>query len=154
MPPAAAAAAPKVSLRLTKQMVKDLNDLDQCAAGCDNARHRKVMERVSRNFRKQLGIPAAPAQSGGMAPFPGPEVYNISGSGLLNTDANPIDAGVAGAALLNVPAPFTEGSVMGAGALFSQEAAPSYTPASYAATITGGASKSKSKSKTHKKSSK
>jgi hypothetical protein len=140
---------PVVQVRLTKQLYKDLSDLDQCAAECDTSRHRKTMERIAKNLRKQLGISA---QKGGMAPFPGPEVYNISGSGLLNTSASPIDAGVAGAGLLNVPAPFTEGSVMGAGALFSPEAAPSYLPSSYAPVITqsGGKRKqkqSKSKSK-------
>lgn len=135
----------EITVRLTKQLVKDLDDLERCVAGCDNARDRKTLERVSKNLRKHFGV-----QSGGVAPITDPAAFNLSG--LINTDGNPIDAGAAGAGLMNVPAPFYEGNTMFAGQLFSETTGASFVPAAYQPTLpaqAGGAAKKKaSKSKT------
>lgn len=140
----------EITVRLTKQLVKDLDDLERCVAGCDNARDRKTLERVSKNLRKHFGV-----QTGGMASITDPAVYNLSG--LINTDATPIDAGAAGAGLMNVPVPFYDGgnNTMFAGQLFSKETGASFIPPAYQPTISpqaGGAkkaSKSKTKGKKH-----
>jgi hypothetical protein len=135
----------EITVRLTKQLEKDMQDLERCVSQCGDARQKKTLERVSKNLRKHFGMPGARAQYGGMAPID-PAVFNLTG--LLNTDANPIDAGVAGAGLLNVPAPFYDGNTMVRGAVFSPEVGASFIPGAYTPTISGGAaSKSKSKSK-------
>lgn len=135
----------EVTVRFTKQLEKDLDDLERCAAGCDNARDRKTLERISKNLRKHLGR----GQHGGMAPVD-PAVFNLGG--LLNTDGNPIDAGAAGVGLMNIPSPFYENN-MNTGALFSPETGASFIPSAYHPTLpapaqAGGASKKRtSKSK-------
>jgi hypothetical protein len=122
----------EVTVRLTKQLMKDVVALDKCAAECENARQRKTLERVSGNLKKQLGLMGG--QSGGMAPID-PAVFNTSD--LLANGGNPIDAGAAGAGLMNIPAPFYENGLMGAGELFSAGTQPFYLPGS--SPISGGA---------------
>jgi hypothetical protein len=137
----------EITVRLTKQLEKDMADLERCVSQCGDARQKKTLERVSKNLRKHFGVSGEKrVQFGGVAPID-PATYNLSG--LLNTSATPIDAGAAGAGLLNVPAPFYDGNTMIKGALFSPEVGASFIPSAYAPTISGGASKS-SKSKSRK----
>jgi hypothetical protein len=139
----------EITVRLTKQLEKDMDDLERCVSQCGDTRQKKTLERVSKNLRKHFGISREKhVQRGGMAPID-PATFNLTG--LLNTDATPIDAGVAGAGLMNVPAPFYDGNTMIKGSLFSPEVGASFIPSAYAPTISGGASKSKSsKSKSRK----
>lgn len=136
----------EVTVRLTKQLMKDVAALDKCASECENARHRKTLERVSANLKKQLGVVH---QSGGVAPID-PAIFNTSDL-LANTNINPIDAGAAGAGLLNIPVPFYENGLMGAGELFSAGTQPFYLPGSSPIVGGGGGDKKARRGRPSKK---
>lgn len=136
-----------VTVRVTKKLEKDIDDLDKCVAHCDDARQKKTLGRISANLKKLLRLPAS-SQSGGTAPID-PAVYNTED--LLangNSSSSSIDAGGAGSALLNVPAPFYENGLMGAGSLFSAGTQPFYLPGS--SPVVGGGKKRVKTRKTKK----
>jgi len=130
----------EITVRVTKQLEKDVADLDRCVAQCDDARQKKTLERVSKNLKKAMGFSSSRyGQAGGMAPID-PAVYN-TGDLLSNGGSNPIDAGASGAGLLNIHAPFYENGMMGAGQLFSAGTQPFYLPSS--STLSGGGKQKK-----------
>lgn len=126
----------EVTVRLTKQLMKDVAALDKCASECENARHRKTLERVSVNLKKQLGVGG---QSGGVAPID-PAVFNTSDL-LANINTNPMDAAATASGLLNIPAPFYGNGLMGASELFNAGTQPFYLPGS--SPISGGGKKAR-----------
>lgn len=134
----------EVTVRVTKQLEKDVADIDKCAQHCDDARQKKTLGRIATNLKKLLRLSG---QSGGTAPID-PEVYNTTDL-LSNGNASSIDAGAGGSALLNVPAPFYENGLMGAGSLFSAGTQPFYLPGS--SPVVGGGKKRATRHKKTKK---
>lgn len=135
----------ELTVKWTKQLQKDLGDLKKSAEMCEEGRLKKTLDRVSRNLHRHLGLEE---KRGGMADLNDPAIYNISGSGLIQTGQDPIDAGSSGTALLSIPPPFTAGTSISAGAMFSPETLPYYMPPSYSAS---GGRQRRQKNKMQKK---
>lgn len=134
----------EITVRVTKQLEKDVSDLDKCATQCDDRRQQKTLERISKNLKKYLGFSSrVHPQSGGMALID-QSVYN-TGYLIPTGGSSPIDAGAAGAGLSYISAPFFESGAMGAGALFSEGAQSLYLPdSSPISPIAGGGQKKRS----------
>ena len=135
-----------VQVKITKQLEKDLRDLEKCASECESARMKKTLMRVSKNMNKHLRMDGGERereserkreQRGGMAPLNDPAIYNMSG--FLNQNVNVMDAGDVGNKLMAIPPPFTTGTDMNAGNLFSDSVRGFFMP--------GGSKKKRTSSK-------
>lgn len=136
-------------IKLTKGLLKTVEDLDKCADKCEkDVRLQKSLRRVSMNLRKHLKL----EQRGGtMENLQDPRIYNVQG--MIETGRD-IPGDVNAGHFLQVPAPFAAGNDMKSLELIPQEEVSKFVPETYvsiAPAVVGGGKKKHKKRTSSKK---
>ena len=133
-------------VKVTKGLLKTIEDLDKCADKCDkDARLQKSLRRVSMNLRKHLKLEQ---RGGNMESLQDARIYNIQG---LVENGRDIPGDTNAGHYLNVPAPFSAGNDMKSLELLPQDEAIKFVPESYVSSTPPPVSGGRKQNKKNKK---
>jgi hypothetical protein len=136
-------------IKVTKGLIKTVNELDKCADKCDkDVRLQKSLRRLSMNFRKHLKLEQ---RGGALENLQDPRIYNVQG--MIETGRD-IPGDVNAGHYLQVPSPFSAGNDMKSLELIPQEDVNKFIPDNYVSTapapLSGGGKKHKKRTSSKK----